>query len=157
LKKFEDLNEGGRRQFYRAHHPLTEGWLVAALFWCLMASRKRPLIWIIDNNHWERANIRAALMERCCEVEGFVSIFHAVVMLYREIVEKPDAVVLEIKNLPYRRPELDELARVGAPIVLLTGVYNDRELAGKQKWAAVLRRPFTIGRVISTVERLLSF
>jgi FixJ family two-component response regulator len=122
-----------------------------------MASCKKPLIWIIDNNHWERANIRAVLMERCCEVEGFVSIFHAVAMLYGEIVEKPAAIVLEIKNLPYKSPELDELERVGAPIVLLTGVYEDAELVAKHKWAAVLRRPFTIGKVVNTVERLLSF
>ncbi len=74
----------------------------AAAHLALMASVLESLIWIIDNNHWERANIRAVLIERGCEVEGFVSIFHAVVMLYREIVEKPAAIVLEIKNLPYQ-------------------------------------------------------
>ncbi len=120
-----------------------------------MASCKKPLIWIIDNNQWERANIRAVLIERCCEVEGFVSIFHAVVMLCREIVEKPAAIVLEIKNLPYQRAELDELVRIGAPIILLTGVYEDSELVDKHKWAAVLRRPFTIEQVARTVERLV--
>ena len=161
MKELDDLYTGGgpgeHRRLYGTHHPQTEGRLMAALFWCLMASRKRPVIWIIDNNHWERASIRAVLIERCYEVEGFVSIFRAVAMLYREIVEKPAAIVLETKNLPYQSPELDELARVGAPILLLTGVYEDRELVGKYEWAAVLRRPFTIGQVASTVERLLSF
>lgn len=120
-----------------------------------MASREKPLIWIIDNNHWDRANIRAVLIEGGFEVEGFVSIFHAVVMLFREIVEKPDAIVLEIKNLPYQSPELNELVRIGAPIVLLTGVYEDRELVDKYEWAAVLRRPFTIGQVARIVEQVV--
>jgi FixJ family two-component response regulator len=132
-----------------------KGRLITALFWRLMASPKQPLIWIIDSNHWERVNLRAVLIERGCEVEGFVSIFHAVVMLYREIVEKPAAIVLEIKNLAYQSLELDELARIGAPIILLTGVYEDMKLADEHKWAAVLRRPFTIGQVAQTVERLV--
>jgi hypothetical protein len=132
-----------------------KGRLITALFWRLMASPKQPLIWIIDSNHWERVNLRAVLIERGCEVEGFVSIFRAVVMLYREIVEKPDAIVLEIKNLVYQSQELDELARIGAPVVLLTGVYESRKLADEHKWAAVLRRPFTIGQVARTVERLV--
>ena len=122
-----------------------------------MANREKPSIWIIDNIHRERANIRAVLIERGFEVEGFVSIFHAVVMLARGIVEKPAAIVLEIKDLPYQRPELNELARTGAPIVLLTGVYEDSRLIGEQEWAAVLRRPFTIGQVAGAVERVLEF
>jgi len=121
-----------------------------------MARSRKPLIWIIDNNHWERANIGAVLMERGCEVEGFASVFHAVVMYYRGTVEKPSAIVLEIINLPYRSGELEELARIGAPITLLTGVYEDVDLIDKLEWAAILRRPFTIGQVARTVERLLN-
>lgn len=121
-----------------------------------MAKPNNHKVWIIDNNHWERANIRAVLMDRGCEVEGFVSIFHAVVMLYREIVEKPEVIILEIKNLPYHSPELDEVVRIGAPVILLTGVYEEREVVGRFRWAAVLRRPFTIGQVMNAVERLLN-
>ncbi|HYA42548.1 MAG TPA: hypothetical protein VEF34_14665 [Syntrophobacteraceae bacterium] len=118
--------------------------------------RKKPLIWIIDNNHWERANIRAVLIERGCEVDGFVSVFHAVVALERVILEKPSLIVIETKNLPYRSGELEVLTRFGAPIVLLTGVYENRELVDKHRWDAVLRRPFTIGQVAETVECLLT-
>jgi hypothetical protein len=88
-------------------------------------------------------------------VEGFEGILRAVVMLYREIVEKPAAIVLEIKNLAYQSREVDELVRIGAPIILLTGVYEDRKLADEHRWAAVLRRPFTIGQVVQAVERLI--
>ena len=101
-----------------------------------MANLKQPLIWIIDSNHRERVNLRAVLIENGCEVEGFESIFHAVVMLCREIVEKPAAIVLEIKNLAYQSRELDDLAHIGAPVILLTGVYEDRKLADEHKWAA---------------------
>jgi len=117
----------------------------------------KPLIWIIDNNHWERASIRALLLEYGYQVQGFVSIFHAAAMLYRGIVEKPAAIVFEIKNLPWRTGELEELIRMGAPIILLSGVYENRELVDKHKWAAVLQRPFTIGQIAKTVEAVLGF
>ena len=119
-----------------------------------MANRKQPIIWIIDNNHWERANLRAVLIERGYEVEGFVSISHALLLFYREKVEKPAVIVLEIKNLQYQGAEPDELLRIGVPVILLSGVYEDMELAQKHQWAAVLRRPFTVGQVAETSERL---
>jgi len=84
-----------------------------------MASFKQPLIRIIDSNHWERANLRADPIECGCKVEGFESIFHAVVMLLRDIVEKPAAIVLEIKNLAHQSREMDEFTRIGAPVILL--------------------------------------
>jgi AmiR/NasT family two-component response regulator len=120
-----------------------------------MASPERPVVWIIDNNHWERANIRAVLIERGFEVEGFVSIFHAVLTLYRQIIQKPDVIVLEAKNLPHRSGEIEDLARLGAPIILLVGVYENRELADKYKWAEILRRPFTIGQVARAVDGVM--
>jgi FixJ family two-component response regulator len=119
-----------------------------------MASLKQPIIWIIDNNHWERANLGAVLIERGYEVEGFVSIFDGLVMFYREKIEKPAVIVLEIKNLLYQGAELDELLRIGAPVILLSGVYEDMESARRRQWAAVLRRPFTVGQVAQTAERL---
>jgi FixJ family two-component response regulator len=119
-----------------------------------MASLKQPIIWIIDNNHWERANLGAVLIERGYEVEGFVSIFDALVMFYREKIEKPAVTVLEIKKLQYQGAELDELLRMGAPVILLSGVYEDMESARRREWAAVLRRPFTVGQVAQTAERL---
>lgn len=120
-----------------------------------MENSQKPLIWLIDYNHWERANIGALLIERGFKVEGFVSISHAVMMFHREIVEKPTAVVLEIKGLPYRSTELTELMGIGAPVILLTGVYEDSEVVDKHKWGAVLRRPFSIGQLAEVVERLL--
>ena len=110
------------------------------------------MIWLIDNNHWERADIRAQLIELGFQVEGFVSIFHALSMLYREIIEKPDLIILELHDLIYRGPDVDELLRLGGPVVLLTGVFeDDRELLVKHKWAAVLRRPFSIGQLSDLV------
>jgi hypothetical protein len=111
-----------------------------------------PIIWLIDSNHWERANIRALLIEHGFQVEGFVGILHAELMLYREAVEKPDLIILELHGLDYGRPEVGEVTRLDAPVILLTGVFEeDRELLEKHKWAAVLRRPFTLGQVADVV------
>lgn len=83
-----------------------------------------------------------------------MSIFDGLVMFYREKIEKPALIVLEIKNLQYLGAELDELLRIGAPVILLSGVYEDMESARRHQWAAVLRRPFTVGEVAQTAERL---
>ncbi len=98
--------------------------------------------------------MRAVLIECGYEVEGFVDISHALLMLYGEKVEKPGVIVLEIKNLQYRGAELDELFRIGVPVILLSGVYEEMELARGHQWAAVLRRPFTVGRVAQAAARL---
>ncbi len=121
-----------------------------------MTEAKPPLIWLIDNNHWERAGIRALLMEHGCEVDGFVSIAHAVIGIYREVVERPALIVLEIKNLTFDDEEIDELFRWEAPVVLLTGVYENRGLRDRHKWAAVLRRPFSMWDVADLALRLLN-
>jgi FixJ family two-component response regulator len=114
-----------------------------------------PVIWIIDNNHWERAGIRALLMEHGFTVEGFVSISKAMLMFSLKIVEKPAAILLDIKNLTYMPIEVDELAGLEVPIVLLTGVFEAGYLPEKYKWAEVLRRPFTMGQAADLVERLV--
>lgn len=117
---------------------------------------KQPLIWIIDNNHWERANIRALLLEMGYEVEGFVSIVHAMVGLYRGIVKKPALIVLEIQNLGYRSSDLERLFRLDVPVVVLTGVYEARQVFEKWNRTTVMQRPFTIGQVVETIERLVT-
>lgn len=115
-----------------------------------------PVIWIIDNNHWERVNIRAQLIEDGYRVEGFPAILPAIAGFYRGILERPALIILELRNLDYLEPELDELARIGAPIVLLTGVFEgNMELFSGRKWAAVLRRPFSVGQVVEAVERII--
>ena len=43
-------------------------------------------------------------------------ILHALLMFYREKVEKPAVIVLEIKNLQYQSAEPDELFRIGVPV-----------------------------------------
>jgi len=115
-----------------------------------------PVIWIIDNNHWERVNIRAQLIEDGYRVEGFPAIFPAIAGFYRGIVERPALIILELRNLGYLEPELDELARIGAPIVLLTGVFEGNMASSSgRKWAAVLRRPFTVGQVVEAAKRII--
>jgi FixJ family two-component response regulator len=117
------------------------------------ADNRSRIIWIIDANHWERVNIRALLIERGFQVEGFVSIFHAVSSLFSGIFERPAVIVFERKKLVSDPAELDEVFRVGAPVVLLTGVFEaDCEIRRKYEWAAILCRPFTVGQVADAVE-----
>jgi hypothetical protein len=117
-----------------------------------MNAENQPIIWLIDNNHWERADIRALLIELGFQVEGFVDIRHSLSLFHREIVEKPDLIILELHGLVFKESELDKLSRLEAPVILLTGVFeDDRQPLVKYKWSAVLRRPFSIGQLAELV------
>ncbi len=85
-----------------------------------------------------------------------MSIIRAMVGLHRGIVRKPALIVLEIQNLGHGSSDLERLFRLDVPVVVLTGVYEDRQVLEKWNCAAVMRRPFTIGQVVETVERLVT-
>ena len=91
-------------------------------------------------------------MEHGFTVEGFVSISKAMLMFSLRIVEKPSVILLDIKNLTFLPIELDELASLEVPAVLLTGVFGDSDLLEKYNGQGYLRRPFTMGEAAHAVE-----
>lgn len=116
----------------------------------------KPVIWIIDSQQWPRANLRAELIERDFEAVGFSEFAHALAALYDSHSVKPRIIVLELVGLPVKKDELDVLTRTGIPVILLGGATElNGPLIRESKWAAVLQRPFTIGKVADLAEELI--
>jgi AmiR/NasT family two-component response regulator len=115
------------------------------------------IVWIVDREHWARALLRAELIERGCDAVGYVDIPAALAALQSRKSAPPEVIVLELRGQQLEEDALGRLCAAGAPIVVLGGAVelNDPAVRNRQ-WAAVLRRPFTIGAVADAVEKLLA-
>ncbi len=117
----------------------------------------KPVIWIIDSQQWPRAYLRAELIERGFEVIGFVELGEALAALYDREYVTPRLIVLELQGQSISETDLETLARCGIPAVALGGAAElSDERVRSFKWAAVMQRPFTIGKVANVVEEWLS-
>jgi DNA-binding response OmpR family regulator len=110
-------------------------------------------VWIIDRQHWPRALLRGELLESGLEVIGFSALEDALASLELAATPRPDIIIVELKGLGGGGDErLAQLAGKGLPIMLLGGEVELRdEVMRLGKWAAILKRPFTIGQVVQVV------
>lgn len=116
----------------------------------------KPVIWIIDIQHWPRALLRAELIERGFEAVGYINLPHALAAFYHPLIEKPDIIVLEICDLVLKRHELEALIRIGVPVIAMGGAVElSQKLIHEFTWAVLIQRPFTIGTVADIVEELI--
>ncbi len=117
-----------------------------------------PAIWIVDSEQWPRAALRAELLERGYEAVGFLRLADALERLRTVPTrDRPRAVVLELRGQEAGREALEELARSGAPVILLGGEVELSEPSLRSfEWAATLRRPITLGSVADLVEKTVS-
>lgn len=118
--------------------------------------KTKPVIWIIDNQQWPRAYLRAELIERGFEAVGFTELADGLMALHDPHSVKPQIIVLELFGFSFRRDELEALTRTGILVIVLGGAKELNEpLIREFKWASVIRRPFTIGKVADMAEELL--
>ena len=121
----------------------------------MSAPHAEPIVWIIDSEHWPRAGLRAELIERGCEAIGFTAIVEAVITLQFLAGPKPHVIVLELREQDLGRELLSALAGTGIPIVVLGGAMELNEPVIREfDWAAVIKRPFTLGAVTDKVIEL---
>ncbi len=114
-----------------------------------------PIVWIIDRHQWPRALLRAELIERGFDALGYEEIAEALAVLHHPRADPPQVIVLELREQDLHREILGPLAEAGVPIVILGGIKELNEPAIQEfAWAAVLKRPFTIGAVADQVEEL---
>jgi DNA-binding response OmpR family regulator len=110
-------------------------------------------VWIVDRQHWPRAMLRGELLESGLDVSGFVSLGDALAAIEPAEASRPDLIVVELKGLGVGDDEdLARLARISIPVVLLGGeVELNKDSVRSGKWAAILKRPFTLGQVARAV------
>lgn len=116
----------------------------------------KPIVWIVDNQQWPRSYLRAELTERGFNAVGFMDLSQALTGLTDRNDRRPQVIVSELFDLSLTEKELGLLADTGIPVVVLGGAVElNEELVRKHKWAAVIQRPFTIGRVADVVAEVV--
>lgn len=103
------------------------------------------VVWIIDAEQWPRAMLRAELIERGFDAVGYITVRDAIESLPER---PPDAIVVDLRGQPLRIVE--RLPQIGVPVLVVGGTpeINDLPAAG---WAAVMRRPVSIGEIADQV------
>ena len=116
----------------------------------------KPLIWIIDNQQWPRAYLRAELIERGFEAVGYTDLASAVASLGHSPRFRLSALVLELRDQTVETRLLDVMMKTGIPVILLVGLVEANEPVVKQyDWAAVMKRPTSIGAIADKVQELV--
>ncbi len=107
-----------------------------------------PVIWIIDAEQWPRALLRAELIERGLDAAGYITVRDAIDALPER---KPDAIVVELRGQPM--PLVERLLDIGVPVVVIGGMPDINDLPDRE-WAAVMRRPVSLGEIADRVGAL---
>ena len=102
-------------------------------------------IWIIDAEQWPRAMLRAELIERGYDAVGFETVRDAIDSLPER---HPAAIVVDLRGQPV--PLVERLLGLGVPVVLIGGLVEINDLP-QRAWAAVLRRPVSLGEIADRV------
>ncbi len=113
-------------------------------------------VWIVDSDHWPRAYLRAELLERGYDAEGFVRVTDLVSRLSRSAV-RPALAVVDLRGQELKEGELVGLLSAGIPVVAIGGSTEaEDERRRPRGWAKFLQRPLTLGEIADEVERLLA-
>ena len=103
------------------------------------------VVWIIDTEQWPRALLRAELIERGFDAVGYETVRDAIDSLPDR---PPDAIVVDLKGQPM--PLVERLLKIGVPVIVVGGVPDINDLP-EGGWAAVLRRPVSLGEIADAV------
>ena len=111
---------------------------------------KQPVLWVIDNEQWPRACLRAELIERGYDAHGFMSIDDAL-----NSSQIPEVIVLELRGQMVTKELIDRIRDLKVPTIVLGGnpELNQPEIQ-KSSWEFVLKRPVSLGRIADIVEQL---
>ena len=113
------------------------------------------VVWIIEAEQWPRAYLIAELADRGLGAIGYLHLSEAVADLRAGLTPRPGAIILELRD-QYVEPSLiDALVGSEVPVVLLTGAFErDERINEGHGWAAVMKRPFTVGSVADKVQEI---
>ena len=103
------------------------------------------VVWIIDAEQWPRAMLRAELIERGFDAVGYITVRDAIESLPER---PPDLIVVDLRGQPLRFVE--RLRDIGVPVLVIGGTPEINDLSAAE-WAAVMRRPVSIGEIADRV------
>ena len=103
------------------------------------------VVWTIDPDQWPRAMLRAELIERGVDAAGYLRPSDALARLGARF---PDLIVVDVRDMT--REEIADLFKVGVPVIGIAGT-PEPSWIGDFNWAALLRRPVSIGEIADAV------
>ena len=104
----------------------------------------KPGVWVVDADHWPRAELRALLIERGYDVMGIETLADAVLRARLPGAALPAVIVVDLAAQDAGEALLAALFATHVPIIAIGG-----------GWAAFLRRPVTLGDIADAVARTL--
>lgn len=104
-----------------------------------------PVVWIISAEQWPRAMLRAELIDRGLDAVGYMTVRDAVESLTER---RPEIIVVELRGQPVA--QVERLLDLHVPVLLVGGAADLHDLPDRE-WAAVLRRPVSIGEIAERV------
>ena len=112
-----------------------------------------PPVWLVGAERWPRALLRAELIERGYEASGFARLADLVSAL-PAAREPPVVIVLDLSGQALAPAALAALAATGIPVLAVAGATEAAAPAVRGfPWAALLRRPVTLGQIADAVAR----
>ncbi len=111
-----------------------------------------PVVWIVDADHWTRACLGAELIERGYDVVGFGTLREALTTLALPGSRRPQVIIVDLAGQRLEAGAIEALARAGARLIgIAGGVDLAQELVQHLPWAALLRRPLSLGAIADSV------
>lgn len=124
--------------------------LLLPLKYAAVTADLSKVIWVIDADQWPRAMLRAELIERGLDAAGYITIRDAIDALpWRP----PDAIVVDLRGQPLA--QVESLLKIGVPVIVVGGVPEVNDLPAGD-WAAVMKRPVSLGEIAERVQRFFS-
>jgi hypothetical protein len=115
----------------------------------------KPVVWIIDADHWPRAELRALLVERGYDAVGIETLGDAVMRTRAPRAELPSVIVVDLSALDGSEALLPALFATRVPAIGVAGaVEGERASVRDGGWAVFLRRPVTLGEIADAVSVL---
>jgi DNA-binding response OmpR family regulator len=111
-----------------------------------------PVVWIVSAEHWPRALLRAELIERGYDAVGFVRVAD---LLRAWRARRPALVVVDLAGQHGLDVAFRVWERAGVPVLGIAGAAEASwDSVRGFAWAALLRRPQTIGGIADSVDRV---
>jgi FixJ family two-component response regulator len=111
-----------------------------------------PSIWIVDDEHWPRACLRAELLERGYDAVGFETTRDVLVQMVLDSM-RPALLVVTVSAQPLSGRQVNALKKEGIPIWAVGGAATSPDHPLLAASAKVLRRPLTIGEIADEIQR----
>ena len=119
--------------------------------------KKEPVLWVVDSEQWPRACLRAELIERGFDPYGFITISDALDSLSRTESSKPEVIILELREQNLTTELVQAIRNLRISTILLGGNAELNEpLIQQEKWAIVLKRPVSLGKIADVVQEIVS-